>query len=200
MTTEEDMQESHLSLDNSNVQELDLFPNHGLGIYDDYEVCEDFHDYVWATWTTMEAQPMQVDPALHALIDQAQQKQAPNYDQGTSASSGAVGKPMSGGVVYGRQEVPGVATLDSQARRQVAEDIRVSCYTSVWGVGASGMCVDSGMRPVSASKRPKTPEEAKGLMQEVHQRMPAWKAEKLTVQQERSSGPHCLRRSHGNLV
>ena len=32
---------------------------------------------------------------------------------------------------------------------------------------------------MSASKRPKTPQEARSLMQEVHQRMPAWKAEKL---------------------
>ena len=47
-----------------------------------------FSGYLWATWTTMEAQPMQTDPALQAMIDQAVQKKSgqtgPSYDLGTS--------------------------------------------------------------------------------------------------------------------
>ena len=56
------------------VRSLDEYPTHGLGTYDDYETSEDFSGYLWATWTTMEAQPMQIDPALQAMIDQSTQK------------------------------------------------------------------------------------------------------------------------------
>ena len=35
------------------------------------------------------------------------------------------------------------------------------------------------MKPSNVTKRPKTVSEAKSLMWEVHQRMPAWKANKL---------------------
>ena len=34
-------------------------------------LARNFSGYLWATWTTMEAQPMQIDSALQAMIDQS---------------------------------------------------------------------------------------------------------------------------------
>ena len=45
---------SSVGFPGSNVNSLDEYPTHGLGIYDDYETSEDFSGYLWATWTTME--------------------------------------------------------------------------------------------------------------------------------------------------
>ena len=135
---------SSCGIPNSRVQELDQYPTHGLGIYDDNEVCEEFQDYVWASWTTMEAQPMQVDPALQALIDQMQQQLAPKYDQGASIDCDTISQPKGGGTsasgvsvpfpdssercidgVYGRQKIKRVTRLNPQTRREVAKDFRV---------------------------------------------------------------------------
>ena len=43
---------------------LDKYPVDGLGIYDDLESC------MWSDWTTETVQPMHVDDALKAMIDQ----------------------------------------------------------------------------------------------------------------------------------
>ena len=79
---------SSVGVPGSKVNPWDEYPTHGLGIYDDYETSEDFSGYLWATWTTMEAQPMQIDSALQAMIDQCAQmtsgQTGPRYDLGVS--------------------------------------------------------------------------------------------------------------------
>ena len=60
---------SHIGIPDSTILQADEFPTHGLGIYDDFEVCDSFSGYVWATWTTMAAQPMHVDSALQELLN-----------------------------------------------------------------------------------------------------------------------------------
>ena len=64
---------SSVGVPGSSTLSLDEYPKHGLGIYDDYETSEDFSGYLWATWTTMAAQPMQIDSALQAMINQSAQ-------------------------------------------------------------------------------------------------------------------------------
>ena len=77
---------------------LDEYPTHGLGIYDDYETCEAFTGYLWATWTTMAAQPMQVDSALQDMINQSAQatsgQTGATYDLGTPANVDSADQPM----------------------------------------------------------------------------------------------------------
>ena len=60
---------SHIGMPGSRTLPVDDFPKDGLGVYDDFEVCDKFSGYIWATWTTMAAQPMQVDSALQALLN-----------------------------------------------------------------------------------------------------------------------------------
>ena len=64
---------SSVGVPGSSILPLDEYPKHGLGIYDDYETSEEFNGYLWATWTTMAAQPMQIDSALQAMINQSAQ-------------------------------------------------------------------------------------------------------------------------------
>ena len=64
---------------------LPEFPLHGLGPYDDYESWNKYKGYVWSGWTTRKAQPMHIDPALQALIDQSAQG-APNAASQTYVS------------------------------------------------------------------------------------------------------------------
>ena len=47
---------SNVGIPGSHAHPVDEYPTNGLGIYDDYETSDDFNGYVWATWTTMEAQ------------------------------------------------------------------------------------------------------------------------------------------------
>ena len=60
---------SHIGIPGSVILRADEYPKEGLGVYDDFETCDDFNGYVWATWTTMTAQPMQIDFALQALLN-----------------------------------------------------------------------------------------------------------------------------------
>ena len=52
---------------------MDEFPLHGLGLCDDYESWSQYKGYVWSGWTTRKAQPMHIDSALQALINQSEQ-------------------------------------------------------------------------------------------------------------------------------
>ena len=42
----------------------------GLGIYEVFESCSHFSGYVWSDWTAKTVQPMHVDDALQAMINQ----------------------------------------------------------------------------------------------------------------------------------
>ena len=55
------------------VPVMDEFSLHGLGLHDDYESWSRYQGYVWSGWTTRKAQPMHIDSALQALIDQSVQ-------------------------------------------------------------------------------------------------------------------------------
>ena len=68
---------SKIGVPNTEIYSMDEFPLHGLGLYDDYESWSKYKGYVWSGWTTRKAQPMHIDPALQALIDQSAQV-APN--------------------------------------------------------------------------------------------------------------------------
>ena len=52
------------------VHALDQYPRDGLGIYDDLETSSQFSRYVWSDWNTKTVQPMHIDEALRATIDQ----------------------------------------------------------------------------------------------------------------------------------
>ena len=89
---------SSVGVPGSKIFPVDEYPKHGLGIYDDYETREEFSGYLWATWTTMAAQPMQIDSALQAMIDQSAQVTSgqigPRYDLGTSVNVDMTDQPM----------------------------------------------------------------------------------------------------------
>ena len=68
---------SKVGIPNTEIHSMDEFPLHGLGLYDDYESWSKCKGYVWSGWTTRKTQPMHIDPALQALIDQSAQV-APN--------------------------------------------------------------------------------------------------------------------------
>ena len=75
---------SNVGVPNTEIHSMDEFPLHGLGLYDDYESWSKYKGYVWSGWTTRKAQPIHIDPALQALIDQSVQG-APNAASQTYA-------------------------------------------------------------------------------------------------------------------
>ena len=64
---------SKVGVPNTEIHAMDELPLHGLGLYDDYESWGRCKGYVWSGWTTRKAQPMHIDSALQALIDQSVQ-------------------------------------------------------------------------------------------------------------------------------
>ena len=89
---------SHKGVPGSRTLPVDEFPKEGLGVYDDYETCEKFTGYIWATWTTMAAQPMQIDSALQALLNPSVQassgQSGVKYDLGTPVNVDLADQPM----------------------------------------------------------------------------------------------------------
>ena len=72
---------SKVGIPNSNIFALSDYPLHGLGIYEDYESWERHTGYVWSTWTTKTAQPVHIDPALQAMIDNSLQTDSDSAGQ-----------------------------------------------------------------------------------------------------------------------
>ena len=64
---------SKVGVPNTEIHAMGEFPLHGLGLYDDFEPWGRYNGYVWSGWTTRKAQPMHIDSALQALIDQSVQ-------------------------------------------------------------------------------------------------------------------------------
>ena len=64
---------SNVGVPNSHAHPLNEYPLNGLGVYDDYESWDTYTGYVWSTWTTKAAQPVHIDPALQAMINQSVQ-------------------------------------------------------------------------------------------------------------------------------
>ena len=179
---------------------VDEYPKEGLGVYDDFETCEDFSGYVWATWTTMTAQPMQLDSALQALLNPSApmssgQKNL-NYDLGTPANLDLANLPTGsnehacGTAALFPDSVEDV-TMDSGVDKRSRESpdstlkpegksLKTSEATSnVAATDADEAQMTENAKPSTMTRRPSTIPEAKSIMWEVHNRMPAWKAEKL---------------------
>ena len=70
-----------MGIPDTKIHAMDEFPLHGLGLYDDFEPWGRYSGYVWSDWTTRKAQPMHVDPALQAMIDQSLQLPSGTADQ-----------------------------------------------------------------------------------------------------------------------
>ena len=75
---------------------LDQYPMDGLGIYDDLETCEQCSGYVWSNWTTKTVQPMRIDDALQAMIDQAYRQSADTAKQPSHTSAQPVSSTLAG--------------------------------------------------------------------------------------------------------
>ena len=72
---------SKVGVPNTKIHAMDEFPLHGLGLYEDFEPWSRYNGYVWSGWTTRKAQPMHIDSALQALIDQSAQSGPSAVDQ-----------------------------------------------------------------------------------------------------------------------
>ena len=191
---------SHVGVPGSKTLAVDDFPKEGLGVYDDFETCAGFSGYIWATWTTMPAQPMQIDPALQALLNPtgavpSGQFGVP-YDLGIPIQVDPADQPMgsnecASGVAVPFPDSAEDVSMDSGADKRS----RASPDSTLKPEGKSLKTSDTtntpatqdpddasaamNAKPSNVTKRPKTDSEAKSLMREMHQRMPAWKSEKL---------------------
>ena len=89
---------SHIGVPGSKTLPVDDYPKDGLGVYDDYETCDKFTGYLWATWTTMAAQPMQIDSALQALLNPSSHvtsgQKGPSYNLGVPVNVNPADEPM----------------------------------------------------------------------------------------------------------
>ena len=191
---------SHVGIPGSTTLSVDEYPKEGLGVYDNFEICDDFTGYVWATWTTMTAQPMQIDSALQALltpsVPASSGQKGPKYDLGTPANLDSANQPMGSnecacGTAAPFPDSAEDVTMDSGADKRSREspDSTLkpegkSLKTSEAAPTAAATDTvetqkSENAKPSTMTKRPTTIPEAKSLMWEVHHRMPAWKAEKL---------------------
>ena len=195
---------SHIGVPGSRTLPVDDFPKEGLGVYvmlyDDYEICDKFSGYIWATWTTMAAQPMQIDSALQALLNPSGRppsgQPGVHYDLGVPVNVDAADQPMgsnecASGVAAPFPDSVEDVSMDSGADKRSRESpdstlkpegksLKTSeTATAPATKDTDEMSTADSVKPSNVTKRPKTVSEAKSLMREVHQRMPAWKAEKL---------------------
>ena len=191
---------SHVGMPGSTTLCVDEYPKEGLGVYDDFEICDDFKGYVWATWTTMTAQPMQIDSALQALLTPSApvssgQKDL-KYDLGTPANLDSADQPMGSnecacGTAAPFPDSAEDVTMDSGVDKRSRESpdstlkpegksLKTSeAAPTVAATDAVEAQKTENVKPSTMTKRPTTIPEAKSLMWEVHHRMPAWKADKL---------------------
>ena len=191
---------SHIGVPGSLTLPVDDFPKNGLGVYDDFEVCDKFSGYIWATWTTMAAQPMQIDSALQALLNPSGRppsgQPGVHYNLGVPINVNAADQPtgsneyasgvaapypdsvedvsMDTGTDKRSRESPDSTLKPEGKSLKTSETATVPTTTDT-----DEMSTADSAKPSNVTKRPKTISEAKSLMREVHQRMPAWKAEKL---------------------
>ena len=191
---------SHIGVPESCTLPVDDFPKDGLGVYDDYETCGKFSGYIWATWTTMIAQPMQVNAALQALLNPTAQASsshsAVTYDLGVPSNVDHSSQPVgSSGCASGLAAPFPDSTDDAIMESGTDKRSRESPDSTLKPEGKSLKTSEKGATPANqnseevstadgaqmsnVTKRPKTVPEAKSLMQEVHLRHPAWKAVKL---------------------
>ena len=191
---------SHIGIPETPTLCVDEYPKEGLGVYDDCETCDDFTGYAWATWTTMTAQPMQIDSALQALLTlsapvSSGQKDL-KYDLGTPANLDSADQPMGSneyacGTAAPFPDSAEDVTMDSGVDKRSREspdstlkpEGKLPKTSEAAPTEADTSAVEEDKtetaKPSTMTKRPTTIPEAKSLMWDVHHRMPAWKAEKL---------------------
>ena len=87
---------SKAGVPNSSVLVLDEYPLHGLGLYENLESWEQYSGYVWDSWTTKAVQPVHIDPALQAMIDQSSQPSASAACQPCPASAQSSSSMLTG--------------------------------------------------------------------------------------------------------
>ena len=191
---------SHIGVPGSNILHADEYPIEGLGVYDDFEVCDKFSGYIWATWTTMAAQPMQIDSALQALLNPSggppSGQSGVHYNSGVPINVNAADQPMgSNGCASGVaapfpdsvDDVSMESGVDKRSRespdstlKPEGKSLKTSeTTTAPTTTDTDEMSTADSVKPSNMTRRPKTVSEAKSLMREVHNRMPSWKAEKL---------------------
>ena len=191
---------SHIGVPDSTILRADEYSTEGLGLYDDHETCAEFNGYLWATWTTKAAQPMQIDSALQALLNPSVQvpsgQKGLSYDLGTPANVESAVLPTGSnghtcGPVAPYPDSAEDASMDSGVDKRSRESPDSTLKPEGKSLKTSGaasaaaasdivdMSETDNVKPSNVTKRPITVPEAKSLMWEVHHRMPAWKAEKL---------------------
>ena len=191
---------SSVGVPGSGTLPQDEYPKHGLGIYDDYETSEEFNGYLWATWTTMAAQPMQVDSALQDMINQSARvtsgQAGSSYDLGTPINVDSADQPMGSNEYACGEAVPFPdssedVSMDSvvDKRSRESPDSTLKPEGKSWKTSERATATTAtdtvevsaaeDAKPSNVTRRPKTIPEAKLLMWEVCQRMPAWKGDKL---------------------
>ena len=191
---------SHIGVPGSNILHADEYPTDGLGVYNDFEVCDKFSGYIWATWTTMAAQPMQIDSALQALLNPSggppSGQSGVHYNLGVPINANAADQPMGSNECASGVATPfpdsvedvsmesGVDKRSRESPDSTLEPEGKSLKTSETTTAPTTTDTDEvstadSVKPSNVTKRPKTVSEAKYLMREVHNRMPLWKAEKL---------------------
>ena len=191
---------SHIGVPGSMALPVDEYPKEGLGVYDDFETRDGFSGYVWATWTTVTAQPMQLDSALQALLNPSASMSSGQknlkYDLGTPANLDSANQPMGSnehacGTAAPFPDSAEDVTMDSGVDKRSRESpdstlkpegksLKTSEATSTVAATDTGeVQMTENAKPSTMTKRPTTIPEAKSIMWEVHHRMPAWKAEKL---------------------
>ena len=97
---------------------------YGFGLYDDYESWSHYKGYVWSGWTTKKVQPMHIDSALQALINQSEQV-APRAADQTYA---------------GKDPVAADSTAESKGSQLPAWDNKPPFPTSVPDVCMESFC------------------------------------------------------------
>ena len=168
------------------------------------------------------AQPMQIDSALQAMINQSAQvlsgQSGLKYDLGTPANVDLADQPMGSnecacgvdapfpdsvedvsmdsGVDKRSRESPDSTRKPEGKSLKTSETTTAATATDTVEVSTAG-----SMKPSNVTKRPKTVPKAKSLMWEVHHRMPAWKATKLIEFHKTDQADlAALGRGNGNLV
>ena len=195
---------SHVGVPNTGILEMDQYPLHGLGLYEDLEPWGQYSGYVWSTWTTRKAQPMHIDPALQAMIDQSPQtdpKPAGQTYQGAAPSSSDTTTGFKGSQLPVSNDAPPFPTSEEDVTMEAPADKRsrespdstlkpegkslktsgVATATDAESVAscasAAALTAADNSNPVPPTIRWKVKEisEIRPTMWRLQHRMPAWK-------------------------
>ena len=109
---------SKVGVPHTRIFASDEYPLHGLGLYENLESWEQYSGYIWSTWTTKTAQPMHIDPALQAMIDQSFQT-----DSSATGQTYHVNVPSSSSTMTGLKGSHVSSSFDAPPFPVSAEDV-----------------------------------------------------------------------------